>query len=663
MKSQSIALRIADFLRRHPPFQPVAESELVALAARARVRFHEEGELVFSERTARHPWVYVIQKGKVRLTRLGEAGEEVVDWRGEGDLLGLNFFLGGGEYIHSARTEAETILYALPAADLPPLLARHPEMVRYLAAYFSVSPHYPLSRMPEMVMGSPDHSWLNERLPMPAWVGQREGTCLRETPVREVARLLSERAGGTMAVVDGQGRACGVVSAAGLVDGLARGRAESGSQASAVMSPEVVTAPPGLPVGDYLIRMLRPRTSSLCLTEDGTAGSRAIRGFSSQDLMYAYGADPVLILLECLRADNADDREVLRHLSERFEAVLRQGLHDRSQVEWYGDAAQAFLSALVSRCRVLAHEGPPEKVAAVPPSPGEAAGGRMCVAFYGKAGRRCLWGRGGLRWMIIGEDGPPGSAGEVVTDLEAAGRSLQEQLRRCGLDRGAEVTEGGRSFLWQPLSVWRDRFSRWVRAAVESGVAEGEMTEMLDLLAADGHWPLVSDLQAHIRAEVRRHPRLAGALLGTALGALPDRSLRREFFLEQGAREAGPVDLERYLIGPITAIARAIAMQLGLVTVSPTGERLRAAAAVFPDQADIFGESIEALRLGLFLQARESLRGEQAAEGYLDPSRLSRLERHSLRSAFRAVLDLVELVSGPWARRLERNGGGAHAGS
>ncbi len=139
MRTASIGFRVADFLRRHPPFQNIAEKELLELVQDGRVQFHEHDEIVFQQGQPRERFVYVIQQGVVRLIQETERGEVLRDVRGEGDLLGIGRFLGDPAHRFTACTETDVILYALPGEAFGVLVERHPRAARFLSAYFSVA--------------------------------------------------------------------------------------------------------------------------------------------------------------------------------------------------------------------------------------------------------------------------------------------------------------------------------------------------------------------------------------------------------------------------------------------------------------------------------------------------------------------------------------------
>ena len=66
MDTSAISYRVADFLKQHPPFNAIADQDLVALAAHGRVRFYEANEFILWQGELHKPHVFVILCGVVR---------------------------------------------------------------------------------------------------------------------------------------------------------------------------------------------------------------------------------------------------------------------------------------------------------------------------------------------------------------------------------------------------------------------------------------------------------------------------------------------------------------------------------------------------------------------------------------------------------------------
>ena len=67
METAEISYRVADFLKKYPPFNAVADADLLAVAKNGRVRFYEPNEYILWQGEPYKPHVYVIQQGTVSL--------------------------------------------------------------------------------------------------------------------------------------------------------------------------------------------------------------------------------------------------------------------------------------------------------------------------------------------------------------------------------------------------------------------------------------------------------------------------------------------------------------------------------------------------------------------------------------------------------------------
>lgn len=197
MNTSVILYRVADFLKSHAPFESVPELELQALAANGRVKFYEADEYVYRSGQAKTPFIWIIQQGRIELVLERSDSRQLIDVVGEGDLLGLDRFVGDGSYRCSACTTTDVILYALDAAAFEDLMARHADVEEYLDAHFSVT---------ATSAGRP--SWLDAEAPTVEFLRER-GINLRPGlpelaaafTTREAVRLLMDH--GTEAALAG----------------------------------------------------------------------------------------------------------------------------------------------------------------------------------------------------------------------------------------------------------------------------------------------------------------------------------------------------------------------------------------------------------------------------------------------------------------------------
>ena len=125
MDTAEISYRVADFLKQYPPFTAIDDADLLALAARGRVRFHEPSEYLLWQGEPHRQHVFVIQQGTVSLWEDAGGRSTLRDVRGTGDMLGTERYTDAPRCAHTARSESEVLIYAFPADDFT---AVHPEV-------------------------------------------------------------------------------------------------------------------------------------------------------------------------------------------------------------------------------------------------------------------------------------------------------------------------------------------------------------------------------------------------------------------------------------------------------------------------------------------------------------------------------------------------------
>jgi CBS domain-containing protein len=633
MKTSSIGYRVADFLRRHPPFNSVEEDELLELVQGGRVQFHEDGEIVFQQGQPRRRFVYVIQQGMVRLVEEHADGEVLRDVRGEGDLLGAGLLLGDQAHRYTARTETDVILYALPIDAVEELLRRHPRVARFLSAYFSVArgTSEPEGRAPrsgeELRLGTRPPEWMDRR-----GAGRSDfPVCEGETPAREVAALLAQTGAEAAAVVDPQGLPLGLITPRTLSDAVASGKLPAETPARSLLDRRAPVAPADLPVGEYLLRMLDARSEQVLLTADGTPSTPVVGLISRGDLTRIEGAAPLAVVEDMARAPNVS---TLARLRLRAEAIVAAGLSEPAAMRWLGPMAAAFNAAALQRIvalveRALENEGLP--------SPGL----RHCWVFFGSAGRRELLTRHDLDHGLIYEDPPAPQAREARGYFLELGRRVTAGLAACGFVTSAKGIVSGHPSACRSVEEWRRAFSAWILDPVESCVYRA--TSLFDLRPVCGDCRLVEDLVRHIHAKEDANPGFVPLLASGSMENLPPLTFFRGLVVDDEGVYADFLDLHRASIQPIVDMARALALDSACRETETLG-RLAGALASTGDDGHLLEEAAAAFRVALYHRARNGI--ANGTDGHrIDPTRLTRFEQNLLKSGFHTVLQLMEYTA------------------
>ena len=640
LKTASIAYRVADFLRRFPPFQYLTDNELLELVGGGRVIFHEDGELIFEQGRKRSRYVYVIQQGAVRLLDVQPDGEVLRDVRGDGDLLGVGRYLGIDEHVLTARTETDVILYALPAELFWTLVKRHPRASRYLAAYFStaITPtdlETEQARSDELRLGRRPVDWMARRIE----AQPRPLICAADTPLREVAAWLAASGEPAVAVTGGNGL-FGLITRAILSDRVATGELSPEAPARALMQPVHALAAPGQEAGSYLVQMLEIQADYLLLTENGHTDAPLIGLVSRRDLTRAEGAAPLAIVEDMSRASGIGE---LARLRAQGEAVIAAGLTGAESIRWLAPIAAAFDAAVLRRVVRLV-EGALAQEGIDNPDLDH------CWVFFGSAGRGELLTQCDLDHGLIYDDPPPDQRRAARGYFLELGRRVSAGLAACGFVTTAKAIVAGHPSACRAIGEWEGAFSNWIRDPIESCVYRA--TSFFDLRPVQGDCRLVERLECHIHGEEDRNPGFVPMLVNDSMANLPPLTFFRGLVIDDDGGYTETLDLQRATLQPVVDIARALALDFGPHACSRPGshqgistlERLRTLAPEDDRAALLIEETAAAFRNALYHRARTGLTtGTDGSR--VDPSKLTRLEQNLLKFGFRTVLRLMEYMS------------------
>lgn len=600
MQTAAIPYRVADFLKQHPPFEFMDEPDLVALAARGRVKFHEPDEYISWQSSRHTPFIFVIQQGSVSLW--DESGERprLRDIRGAGDIIGIERFNGSATSLYSAKAASEVVIYALHAADFEPLLERYPHARKYVSAYSAVTSDFEAPGEKPQPHEISLADLLRDRAPL---------QCPASTSIQDTARRLIESGAPAIALTS-EGEFVAILTTADLLQWIAAGASNPHQPAAQIARNGAVTVSPQTLVSDCVLAMAESRAGAAALTGDGTPRSELQRIVTATSLTPAFGDHPVAILREI---GSASRIESLRILNQRARSWILDNLSSPAALDWL-----ASFSDLVNR-RIL------ERVLHLTGNDGP--GQLWC--FYGGAGRQERLTPAAPRLAVIGD--------------AAANAPLADALGECGyLSPEPPVAAS--------LEEWKARFSGWIRDPIRMRMYESR--PFFDLRPVHGPESAFSDLESHIRDEIAAEPGFLRLLANDCLGNLPPLTFFRDLVVEESGELTGTFRLETSALEPLADVARVFSIAAGVPLGASTRVRFERASRLLPAHETIFREAADTMRVMLFHQARAGLRfHSNGAE--LPLSILSRHDRQILKSGFRSIHSLLAFTdSWEWLEAL-----------
>lgn len=618
----TIATRIADFLKEFPPFSLLPRPLLDQMAAKALVQYLEPGQAVFRQGEMPPLQIYIVRQGAINLYRGPDASGAWIDSCDEGDVFGLRPLLAKEAYALTAIAAEESLIYALPIAGFEKAFLENPEVSSFLLANFASS------------MVSRRTSRAGEPLAevMSVQAGKPPVTCPPETSIREAARIMSAENVGSIIITDARMYPLGIVTDKDFRRKVATGLSPIDAPVSQIMSSPVVTASPGQTIADVQIRMIKNRVRHLCVTRDGTDRSDIVGVISEHDLLVRQGNNPANLLRETGSARQAAE---LRQIRDRAEDLLRSYMEQEVSVAYISAILTEINDAIIVRAIELGREKLREDKVAGPDTP-------WCWLALGSEGRSEQLLRTDQDNALVFADVPadvlPG-ARDYFLKLAALVNGI---LNEVGFEYCPAGMMAGNPEWCLPLSEWKEQFSRWIQAPDPKSVMLS--TIFFDYRPVYGEKQLAIDLTGHIFSQVDRHALFLSMLAKNALQSPPPLSFFRSFVLERSGEHKDEFDIKKRAMMPLTDAARTLVLANKIPRINNTFRRFQRLAEMEPQNGELYQQAAEAYETLIRFRTMQGLKNRDSGR-FLKPSELSKMERLMLRNCFEPISQLQSLFT------------------
>jgi CBS domain-containing protein len=600
VETSAISYRVADFLKKHPPFQAMEESDLLELAARGRVKFHEPNEYILWQGEPHRHQVFIIQHGTVSLW--DEAAEQAAlrDVRGAGDMLGIERFNGAEACIHSARSSSDVLIYAFPAADFEILLEKYPTARQYVTAHGSVVADYQWTDGRR----DPRTMFLHELV-----ASKPLYTTTADASIADLARGLVSTGSEAVAIVDGDGQARAIVTADSLLAWIADGAGDSSASAADLISDPPLSVRPESTIVEGVLSMSGAHAHALAIAAEGTLHAVV----TARDLSPVFGDHPVFILRDIRRARTT---EALRVLNQRARGFALQQLSSAASLDWVARFLHLTDVAIVTRLISMSGDD-----------------GSACWCLCGSSGRaETLTRLEPTVLLVLPDDASPESA-------KATYGRVTDALVDCDYLPRVDVPFD-RSFYAAACGEWRTRYDAWIRDPIIQQIYRAR--PLFDLRPIHGNHTLWRTLEGTVIETADRD--FLRVLANDCLASLPPLTFFQNAVVDETGEESPVFRLEQSALRPLVDVGRVFGFASRRVFGRSTLERFEMASSLLPEHQTIFREAAETLRIVLWLQGRIGI-SQGTAGTELPPSFVSRQDRQLLKSGFRSIHRLLELTA------------------
>jgi CBS domain-containing protein len=594
---------IAEFLRRHPPFDTLDEAQLGAVAAATEIEFYPSRAAILESPGARSESAHVVRRGSVELLIDGR----LLDVLGEGEMFGFASLLEEGPLGFVARASEDTLVYHIPEHAIRPVLER-PAAVRFIARA--------LSKGVFLLAG-------HEQEPPPSAGGRMVRELIRAAPlvcppgtaVQEAARRMVE-AGVTCVVVE-LGDRLGIVTDRDIRTRVVAAGAGPDTPISSVMTAPAWTVAADRSGTEALLEMLDHGIRHLPVLEPGR---RLVGVLDDADLLAGEHRAP--FRLRALIARSADAAAVARAAAELPAMVI--ALHAAElPAAVIGRTIASIHDSITRRLIELAHEelGPP-------PVP-------YTWLATGSFGRREPFPSSDVDSALAWEG--PDDDPELRQRMRELAERVLAGLAASGLAPDRKGAVASSPLFARSIEAWE--------AAARSWVEQPDRDRGLMLLSvvveSDPVWGATTAAERLAGAFARTpdRERMLMRLAAAALMERPPTGFLRDFVLHSSGERKGVLDIKHGGLLPIETLARWSGLA-ARVSAASTRARLDAsekAGTLSADDAAILREAFELVCELRMEHQVQQLRAGEPPDDLVDPKTLTPLTRGALKDAFKAV--------------------------
>jgi len=442
---------------------------------------------------------------------------------------------------------------------------------------------------------------------------------------------MSQNRVGSIVVVDELGLPQGIVTDTDLRDKVLAAGVSPESPVSSIMSSPVLTATPQITSASAILQMIRHRVRHICLTEDGTALSRATGVVSEHDIALLHGSNPALLVKKISQSSDVSD---LARARDEAEAHARQYVSQGVSLAFVRELVAAVNDLTLEKLLQfgkyrLRIEGAPDPAL------------RFCWLSFGSDGRREQIMRTDQDNALIYEDPPAGQEQETRRYYLRLGKIVTEGLCRCGYAPcpGGDMAS---SASWcRSLSEWERTVAHWVGEPEESALLNS--ATFFDFRSSAGDTSLANELHARLSALIRSHQIVVILMAKNAVRGLPALTAFGKFALERKGHAEGRFDIKLRAMKPLSDAARVLAMDGEHLAITGTVERFRKVASSDPSVASVASDAEMAYDLFLRHRVLRGIGGPDQGR-YIELGTMNHMERAQLRDALRCIRPVQTLL-------------------
>jgi len=624
----TIISNIAHFLKEHEPFTYLTSDELNSIASNIGIINLEKNKTLFQMEDALHDTFYVVASGVMNLTFIADGEEIILNKCYAGDVFGLRPFFAKNNYMMTAKSREDSIVYAIPIAIFKPFVSQNSSILDFLLENFATNTRSSLDQ--ENGTTASDGIYSNKT----GEIQYFQSLSYNKTPLKisqkqlakDVAQLMSDNLIDSAIIVDDNHFPIGIATDTDFRSKIANGRFPLNSEIYKIMSSPVFTVPENISVAEAQLLLLKYNVSHLCVTKDGSDKSSISGIISEHDIVVAQSNNPGVLIKQIKKALTPKE---LKQVREKLTELVQSSISKNIPIPHIFNITGEINFAIIKRAieiAILDLGSPPA---------------RFCWISIGSQARKEQLLLTDQDSILVFEDVAQEKYRDVKDYFVKLAKRATTILEKTGFYYCPNNHMASNLIWCKSLTEWIKQYDNWMKTPGEKSNEIGSI--FFDIEMVIGENKIEDTIVETIISNSKNNTLFFDYLGNNALHKEPSLTFFKKFNVEEEGQHKGKFDIKNKAIMPLVDGARLFALSMQLKGVNNTYLRFKQLAIVDPKFAEIYLNCAESFLILTNFRTLEGLKNDTSGE-FINLEELTKIDKEKLKNALLPMKELEDLI-------------------
>ncbi len=621
---------IDKYLENTLPFSNLPKAVCLNLAQQCTMKFYPKGTTMLKADETELTHLYLIQQGGIKSYIVDDEGDVTLkDYRGSGSSIGALGIIHGRVANLNVETVEDTFCYLLPRQGFLKLIDKHQNIAQYFLEKFTkklTDSFYSELRCHKL--SRPTHTDLSLFSTTAGEIIKKLHTVSSTTTIQNAALHMAKNQVGCLLIheVNNKKEIIGIITNQDLrVRVIAAGQSYQ-QEVSCVMTCAIESVEFDSLCFDVLMKMIATGIHHLAVEKD----KKILGVVTSHDIMHLQGNSPYHLFKEIAAQSKISGLYKLAQKNpETIYSLIREGAKAGSITRMIAILNDHILERLLT---LLEQEMGP------PPVP-------YCWLLMGSEGRREQTFQTDQDNAIIYQD-PANDEEKKAAETYFAqfAKNAIDHLVKCGFPLCPGEIMAVNPKWCQPYSTWQSYFHKWMAAPEPQEILNS--TIFFDFRAGFGDSSLANKLRSYLQKNCQKESIFLFHMAQECLAGKAPLSFFRNFIVSSDGEHKDMLDIKKQGLVHFVNFARIMALKNGFKETN-TLARLQVLHDEGHISKDLWSAVSEAYEFQMQLRLIHQLNQIEkstAPDNFIDPARLSELEKRMLKDAFSVIQRLQAVL-------------------